>query len=80
MFQTISAVTGMEFDNFGADGRMGHHTSRNVPFKLATLTCTTSPLPAKEELSSGILTFHGLEQLCTDRLSSSQGEMNLTLL
>ncbi|MBA0850749.1 hypothetical protein Goshw_006080, partial [Gossypium schwendimanii] len=56
------SITGMEFDSFGADGRTAHHTSRNVPFKLATLMCTTSLLPAKEELSSGMFTFHGLEQ------------------
>ena len=52
---------GMELDSLGVDGQMGLHISHNVLFKLASLMFTTSPLPAKEELSSGMLTFHGLE-------------------
>ncbi|KAE8674838.1 Laccase-2 [Hibiscus syriacus] len=56
----------------------GHHTSRNAPFKPASLMCTTSPLLANKALSSGIPASHGLEQLFMDHLSSSQGAVNLT--
>jgi hypothetical protein len=69
--------TGMEFYSFKVDGQMGHHASHNTLFKQTRHMCTTSLLQEKEELSSGILTFHGLELLSMDPSSSSLSKMFL---
>ncbi|KAF9675374.1 hypothetical protein SADUNF_Sadunf09G0025700 [Salix dunnii] len=68
----------MEFDSFKVDGQMGHHTSHSALSRQTRLTCTTSPLQDKEELSSGMLTFHGLELLSMDPSSSSLSTTFLT--
>jgi len=70
----------MEFVNFKVDGQMGQHTSHNALFKQTRLMCTTSLLQDKEELSSGMLTSHGLELLSMDLLSSSLSPTFLTHL
>jgi hypothetical protein len=72
--------TGMEFDNFKVDGQMDQHTSRNALFKQTRLMFTTSLLQDKEELSSGMLTSHGLELLSMDPLSSYLSATFLTHL
>ncbi|KAL9332998.1 hypothetical protein Peur_073137 [Populus x canadensis] len=70
----------MEFDNFKVDGQMDQHTSRNALFKQTRLMFTTSLLQDKEELSSGMLTSHGLELLSMDPLSSYLSATFLTHL
>lgn len=59
---------------------MGQHISHSAPSKVAKAMCITSPLLAKEELSSGMLISLGLELLCMVHLLSSLRKKLLTLL